>query len=248
MPRTIKPGSVGLWFWIMTCAEVGLLVPMPMRPDASTRMRSAPLVLKVIGSALRADSARSPSLLTIGVRTPVSAVSRPVTRKVLLTCEAPVTDSVLPSVVAPLTPKLLLSVVAPATFRVLPSVAAPVARNVPATSRTFVGLLLPMPTLPPLAMRSRSVPLVLAVMILAPPAASDSVPASAVSASVLVPLTVGVRTPPLAVSSPVIVVVPATVALPVASSVVKRPVFAVVAPIEVLLMVPPPSATLLVRN
>ena len=248
MPRTSNPGSVGLWFWIMTCAEVGLLVPMPMRPDASTRMRSAPLVLKVIGSALRADSARSPSLLTIGVRTPVSAVSRPVTRKVLLTCEAPATLSVLPSVVAPLTPKLLLRFVAPNTPRVPPMLLLLVARKVPPTVRVSTGSVVPMPTRPVEVMRSRSAPLVLAVMTLAPPAARDSVPASAVSASVLVPLTVGVRTPPLAVSRPVSVVVPATVALPVASSVVKRPVFAVVAPIEVLLMAPPPSATLLVRN
>ena len=85
-------------------------------------------------------------------------------------------------------------------------------------------------------------------MILAPPAASDSVPASAVRPSEVVPLTVGVRTPPAAVVRPVTPSVPATVASPVAASVVKRPVLAVLAPIEVLLIVPPPSATLLVRN
>ena len=260
MPRTIKPGIVGLRFWIITCAEVGVLVPMPIRPEASTRMRSVPSVLKMIESELRAPRLRSALLFTEGVRTPLSAVSRPVTRSVLLTCEAPATVSVLPSVVAPLTPSVLLSVVAPETPSVLLSVvapetpsvllsvAAPVARKVPATSKTFVGLLLPIPTLPPLAIRSRSAPLVLAVMTLAPPAASDSVPASAVRPSEVVPLTVGVRTPPVAVVRPVTPSVPATVASPVAASVVKRPVLAVVAPIEVLLIVPPPIATLLVWN
>ena len=199
-------------------------------------------------------------LVTEGVRTPLSAVRSPVARSVLLTCEAPATVSVLPSVVAPETPSVLLSVVAPETPSVLLSVVAPVtpsvpsscallrARNVPLTSRRVVGTVVPMPTSPALVMRSRSLPLVVAVMTLAPPAASDSVPASAVRASEVVPLTVGVRTPPEAVVRPVTPSVPATVASPVASRVVKRPLLAVVAPIEVLLIVPPPIATLLVWN
>ena len=57
-----------------------------------------------------------------------------------------------------------------------------------------------------------------------------------------------VVTPPLAVSRPVSVVVPSTVALPVAASEVKRPVFAVVAPIEVLLIAPLRTSMFWIRN
>jgi hypothetical protein len=135
------------------------------------------------------------------------------------------------------------SVVAPSTSRVVR------ARTLPSTSRRAVGAeaeKLPMPTSPSELIRSRSAPLVLAVMALAPPAVSESVPASAVSPSVVVPLTVGVRTPPVAVSSCctpkvlLICVAPEMVVAPVTFSVLSS-VVAPVARSVLLTVVAPPT-------
>ena len=238
----------------------GLLVPMPTSPLVSMRSRSPPLVL----------NART---LAVGIYMPLPPLLPPVMSANLRAEAVPVVARLLPSKVsaAPVVScRLALrkatpfavppfsvtapeavsvdTLVAPVTSSVPPMTLFPVARKVPATSKRLVGLLLPIPTLPPLAIRSRSAPLVLAVMMFAPVAASDSVPASAVRPSELVPLTVGVRTPPVAVVSPVTPSVPATVALPVASRVVKRPVLAVVAPIEVLLIVPLRTSMFWMRN
>ena len=105
---------------------------------------------------------------------------------------------------------------------------------------------MPMPTLPSEVMTSLSTPAVLAVMALAPPAASERLPASAVSPSVVVPLTVGVRTPPVAVSSCctpkvlLICVAPEMVVAPVTFSVLSS-VVAPVARSVLLTVVAPPT-------
>ena len=135
----------------------------------------------------------------------------------------------LPAAVPPVGMNLAAEVV-PVTVTVLPKVAASAALKVPLTSSVVAGLAWLMPTLPPVVMRRRSTPLVVAVI--APPVACRArAPALEANCSAE-PVTSGVVTP----------------AEVVAVSAVKTPVDGLVLPIAVPLIVPPPMATLLVWN